>query len=95
MAVQNFPSSTRTKITRQLPCLSQTVNSPCECLIRTWRGKCVDLIVGDRHDGVTEFLHEVRDGLVCQERCHRGEQQVYEDEHHREDIFKTCFTEFH
>lgn len=68
---------------------------PWEFIIRTRGGKCVDLVVGDGHDGVVELLHEVRDGLVGQERRHRGEQQVDEDEHHREDILQAGFTKLH
>lgn len=64
-------------------------------LLQTWVGKRVNLFVSDRHDGVVEFLHEVRDGLVGQECSHCSQQQVDEDEHDCENILQTRFAEFH
>lgn len=63
--------------------------------ILTRRWKWVNLFVNDGHNGVVKFLQEVRDRLVGQECCHRSQQQVDEDEHHREEILQTGFTESH
>lgn len=40
-----------------------------------------------------EFLTEVRDGLVDQEDGHGHEQQVDEDEQHREDVLQAGLAE--
>lgn len=42
---------------------------------------------------MVEFVQEVRDSLVGEEHCHRSQQQVDEDEHHREEILQAGFTE--
>ena len=60
-------------------------------LTRGWEG--VHLLVGDGHDGVVEFLQEVRDGLVGEEEGNPGEQQVDEDEHNHEEVLQTALTE--
>lgn len=62
--------------------------------IQTWGWKRVDLFVGDGRNRVVEFLQKVRDGLVGQEHSHRRQQQVDEDEHHREDVLQAGFAEF-
>lgn len=64
-------------------------------LLQTWGWKWVDLFVGDRHNRVVEFVQEVGDGLVGEEHRHRSQQQVDEDEHHREEALQAGFTESH
>jgi len=66
----------------------------CVChFLQTRRQKGVDLFVGDGHNGVVEFLQKVGDVLVGQEDGHARQQQVDEDEHHREDVPQAGFTE--
>ena len=55
--------------------------------------KRVHLLVGDRHHGVFEFPQKLRDGLVGQERRHRGQQQVDEDEDDGEEVLQAGFAE--
>lgn len=54
----------------------------------TWSIIAIHLLVGHRHDRMLELFPEVRDGLVDQEDGHGHEQQVDEDEQHREDILQ-------
>lgn len=67
--------------------------SPVRWSIQTWSWKRVHLLVGDRHDGVLQLLQDFRDGLVGQERRHRCEQQVDEDEEDGEEVLHAQFTE--
>lgn len=57
-------------------------------LIHTRRREGIHLLVGDWHDRMVESVQEVGDGLVGQEGGHSGQQQVDEDEHHREHVFQ-------
>ena len=75
--------------------LIEAMNSWRLLFIQTRGRKRFHLFVGDGHDGVVEFVQEVRDGLVHQERRHRRQQQVDEDERHREDVLQAGFTELH
>lgn len=61
--------------------------------LETWTWEGVHLLVGNRHDGVFQLLQNFRDGLVGQERCHRGEQQVDEDEEHGEEVLHAQLAE--
>lgn len=63
--------------------------------IQTGGWKRVNLFVCDRHHRVVELIQKLRDGLVGQEHSHRGQQQVDEDEHHREDILQAGFADSH